>query len=264
MNKFQPKIATVRLDLADDACVDICCDAIQSGVIQVVTAAIPCGTASRARDLPNGPPPLRSLDHPYGLPSLAGLNKVRVEKANSIYANAGRILSFANSFDCIALAKNPDRAYTWILDEFLHLLKLGFVDTVFQHCKWTGNRPMRAKWTRIRVNKQVFLSLAGECTQAHEHLPWGRTAAGFDTAGEAAYPPEMCSEIVNICVKLLIDKGFKFFPKAHNLQLEDETDFKTQKGNCSKTASRKQAPALDAGVFGDKAHLSCRSHFLGG
>ena len=244
MNKFQPKISTVRLDLADDACVDICCDAIQSGVIQVVTAAIPCGTASRARHLPNGPPPLRSLDHPYGLPSLTGLNKIRVEKANKIYSNAGKILSFADSFECIALAENPDRAYTWILDEFLHLLELGFVDTVFQHCKWTKSRPMRAKWTRMRVNKRLFLSLAGECTQSHEHLPWGRTAAGFDTAGEAAYPPEMCDEIVKICVKLLVEKGFKFFPKAYNLQLEDETDFKRRRATAAKQPRGNKLPPL--------------------
>ena len=131
MNKFQPKVSTVRLDLADESCVDICCDAIQAGCIQVVTAAIPCGTASRARDLPNGPPPLRSLEYPYGLPSLSGVNRVRAEKANRIYANAARILAFAHGYDCISLAENPDRAYTWILTEFLHLLELGFVDTVF-------------------------------------------------------------------------------------------------------------------------------------
>jgi hypothetical protein len=106
MNKFNPKISTVQLDLADDSCVTICCDAIQAGIIQVVTAAIPCGTASRARERPNGPPPLRSEEYPYGLPALSGINKLRVEKANRIYVNACKILVFAHRFDCIALGEN--------------------------------------------------------------------------------------------------------------------------------------------------------------
>ena len=48
-NKFKPKVPTVKLNLAEDDSVGICMDLISSGSIQVVTAAIPCGTASRAR-----------------------------------------------------------------------------------------------------------------------------------------------------------------------------------------------------------------------
>ena len=237
-------MTTVRLDLADESSVDICCDAIQSGVVQVVTAAIPCGTASRARELPNGPPPLRSDEFPYGLPTLEGVSKLRVEKANRIYANAVRILVFANSFECIAFAENPDRAITWLLNELRYLLDVGFLDVVFQHCKWTVGRAMRPKWTKLRVNRRQFLTLAGECSQGHAHLSWGRTAAGFDTAAEAAYPPEMASEVVQICVTILVDKGYKFDPKAYVVELDKSQDLKRRRATAAKQPRGAKLPQL--------------------
>ena len=50
--------------------------------------APPCGTSSRARELPNGPPPLRSLEFPDGLPSLSGLDALRVSKIGHRFATA--------------------------------------------------------------------------------------------------------------------------------------------------------------------------------
>ena len=38
----------------------------------------PCGTATRAREKPGPPPPLRSDEHPYGLPGLEGDSLTRV------------------------------------------------------------------------------------------------------------------------------------------------------------------------------------------
>ena len=132
-NKFVPKIPVVKMNLADDDCVTICSELIQSGIVQVVTAAIPCGTASRAREIyiPGGPVPLRSQQFPYGLPDLVGVELMRVETASRIYANCSKILRVAHFYDCIALAENPDKSLVWILQEFLILLDLGFVDAVF-------------------------------------------------------------------------------------------------------------------------------------
>ena len=62
--------------------------------IVYVHIAMPCGTASKAREIPmpawklNGrpaPKPLRSLLHPAGLPTMDGVDKQRVLQANCLY-----------------------------------------------------------------------------------------------------------------------------------------------------------------------------------
>ena len=44
---------------------------LASGMIIAIHFGTPCTTFSMARKWDGGPPPLRSLDHPYGLPGLA-------------------------------------------------------------------------------------------------------------------------------------------------------------------------------------------------
>lgn len=226
-NKFQPKIPTVKLNLAEDDSVSICIDLILSGSIQVVTAAIPCGTASRAREIyiPGGPKPLRSDTEPYGLANLSGTDLLRVETANRIYSNASKILLFASEMGCICFAENPDRSLVWQLTEYKHLLELGWLDVRFQHCRWTPNRPMRPKWTRLRTNCKALLALQGDaegkCQLSHDHLQWGRSGDGtFDTAGEAEYNPEMCRQILDICIDELQKRGFVFNKETFDSTLE--------------------------------------------
>ena len=165
-NKLNPKLPIIKLDLAEDYSVDICIDQIHSGSIQIVTAAVPCGTASRARDIwiPGGPLPLRSEDEPYGLSSLEDVDLLRVEKANRIYLNCQKILVAAHLRGCICILENPDRSYLWLLAEIIFLLSIGFFDVRFQHCRWTPTRAMRAKWSRLRVNKKKLMILDGPCT----------------------------------------------------------------------------------------------------
>ena len=210
-NKFNPKVPVIKLNLANQDTVRICKDLISMGNVRVVTAAVPCGTASRAREIsiPRGPKPLRSEQFPYGLPSLSGTDLVRVNTANAIYFNAIDILKFAHAQECICILENPDRSYLFCLEETNHLLEIGFFDVRFQHCRWTPSKPMRAKWTRLRVNHDCLRVLDGPCSQQHEHLGWGRKDDGtFYSAGEAAYPAEMCEAIVSSIKSELVRQGF--------------------------------------------------------
>eukprot|EP00973_Karenia_brevis_P062803 8732582-Karenia_brevis.AAC.1 len=52
--------------------------AVRSNLIWAVHIATPCASFSRARDRRPGPPPLRSNEHPYGLPNLQ--SKKDIEK----------------------------------------------------------------------------------------------------------------------------------------------------------------------------------------
>ena len=78
---------------------------------------LPCGTSSRARDRPEpakfrsqgapSPKPLRSAEHPLGLPHLAGIDKAKVESANILYALAIEILVFLKGRSLILSIENP-------------------------------------------------------------------------------------------------------------------------------------------------------------
>ena len=181
-NKFQSKLPTIKLNLADECSVKICTDLIDSGKIQVVTAAVPCGTASRAREIyiPGGPVPLRSEEYPYGLPDLRECDHTRVVIANRIYANTYVIITYADSKGCLCFVENPDKSYLWLLDEYQLLLQWGWFDVRFQHCRWSPGRPMRPKWTRLRTNFKGLLALEGDsggkCVLQHQHLGWGISA----------------------------------------------------------------------------------------
>jgi len=60
-------------------------------LLEVIWAGIPCGTCSRAREIPitirgsPGPKPLRSAEFPRGLPNLAPWAQLKVSKVNHIY-----------------------------------------------------------------------------------------------------------------------------------------------------------------------------------
>ncbi len=80
-NKLGPTVPKVTLDLTKRESVKVTKQLIATGSIQVATAAVPCGTARRAREIfiPGGPRPLRSDFSPYGLPRPSGLDRVRVK-----------------------------------------------------------------------------------------------------------------------------------------------------------------------------------------
>ena len=89
-NRHTSRMPIIKVDLSDPAQVAVLLEPIEMGLVEVMTAAPPCGAASRARDIPmstsfHGPPPLRSSEFPWGLPSLTDAHKLRVELANVVY-----------------------------------------------------------------------------------------------------------------------------------------------------------------------------------
>ena len=55
-------------DLASDHLWEVLRQDLSKGHISALWFGTPCSTFSRAREIRPGPPPLRDLDHPYGLP----------------------------------------------------------------------------------------------------------------------------------------------------------------------------------------------------
>ena len=79
----------VRFDLLQPSNLDLIFSILSSKQVIFVWLAPPCGTASLARQVPlpghrPGPQPLRSWEHPDGLPSLNEWDQDRVQKANTL------------------------------------------------------------------------------------------------------------------------------------------------------------------------------------
>ncbi|CAE7304283.1 unnamed protein product [Symbiodinium sp. CCMP2592] len=144
----------------------------------VVWLAPPCGTGSRARDIPLpthlpadaslSAKPLRSAAHPEGLPDLAGTDARRVRSANQLYAFSSEILELCVHLGKVCVVENP--------------------------------RPL-----------VCYPHSDGQ----HAHKSWGvaRKAGrwNFQTSGTAAYPPAFCkaaaSDLIDICA------SFNAFPR---------------------------------------------------
>mgnify|MGYP001818784186 CR=1 FL=1 len=139
---------------------------------------VPCGTSSRARDRPiaaalraqgaPNPRPLRSAQHPLGLPGLHPKEKSRVESANELYMLCARVVHLCHAQGVSFAIENPARAWTW---EALDVIVQGYNDAAFlayfrglfkvdcAACELGGSRP---KTTRFFDQRQGAAA-AGLC-----------------------------------------------------------------------------------------------------
>ena len=74
-NSHRSYMPTVVLDLSVEAQADIVIQLLRAGLVVYLHAGLPCGTCSRAREMPMAgffvPKPLRSEEFPMGLPGLS-------------------------------------------------------------------------------------------------------------------------------------------------------------------------------------------------
>ena len=101
---------------------------IDAGHVEVIMAAVPCGTSSRALEIPikGGPTPMRSEEFPRGLPGLNAVQQLRVSKANDIYDNVAVIFDHMISIGGLCGVENPWRSWLWSFTYYRNLLERGF------------------------------------------------------------------------------------------------------------------------------------------
>ena len=205
----------------------------------------PCGTASRAREIPltkaqirdgcYAPKPLRDAQHVRGFPWLTGLELVKVEKANAIYDYC---LCYA--LKCLGLGlyfsiENPRGSWLWSLEGYVKLAGLLTVYAVdFQACCWGSSRP---KWTRFLTNMPELQGLAKQCpgeSSIHIHKPWGVERTGrkswkFATASEAEYPLILCNEVARMVSAAAHRCGHPGFDHLHQKSISEGPANKVQR-----------------------------------
>ena len=248
-NASKPEGPSILLDLTTPEGQQVVISAVKSGRVKYIHAAPPCGTASRSREIPipqhlksQGvvePVPLRSDLWPEGLPTLEGLDKLKTDLANSLYAFTGFVLDLAHSLGIRWSCENPWNSIFWLTKWIAPLALLPGVNaSKFPNCLHGGKRP---KWSKLLHWVPFFVELSGVCPgvgPTHVHLPWGlisnpgTSTLVFATASEAAYPELLCDRMAEKIVRQLKQDGVLLpeIPKVSQIPSSvGSTDFSADK-----------------------------------
>ena len=185
-------------------------------------AGFPCGSFSMVRNRPGGPPPVRSREFPYGLPT----NDVLQQKE----ADTGTVLAVRSSMLAskvldnhrkrkvgeVATLENPPGSEAgqdcpaWLLPEIVDFLKVYQAQNAFfNSCIYMQGRHRWLKPARWSGRLQDLEELAGKCAcpswVVHEIL-----RNKDKTSAAAEYPAALAERYANLVIKV-----FK-----QNLQLE--------------------------------------------
>ena len=192
----QVKAPVLRIDLSTMAGQTLLWRILKEPRVFAIHLGPPCGTSSRAREIKRkfgfSPRPLRSVQHPDGLPNLAPRDHARVETANSLYQLSGAVMAYATENGILCTLENPARSHMWsttFLNDQLKCVHDQLFKVFFHHCAFGSKRK---KHTQLLVNHVCFNYLGRVCDGSHEHLPWGVTPQGWATSLEVEYPLELC------------------------------------------------------------------------
>ena len=202
------KFAIHRLDLTQVADLQALLDIItlEAEHLELVHLAPPCGTSSAARNKPiphavsRGipvPKPLRSTAEPQGLSTLVGVDLLRVQQANALYAAVGDIVRHCVALRVRVSVENPANSLAWLCDGMDDLFRMSLgTECIFDHCSHGGSRDKTTLWW---CSDDTFLPLSIRCTKDHTHEPWQPVFRDghwrYPTAEEAAYPWLLCQRI---------------------------------------------------------------------
>ena len=214
------QIFIAQYDLTDPEALQSLIDLlhVEKDRIVAVHLAPACGTASRAREkkltslAKQGykiPGPLRSQTKPMGLDGLEGLDKVRTETANIVYAATAKLVKVCISLGILCSVENPENSLFCFFPDILEILSTENGHSVsFHNCMHGGIRNKLTKWW---ATDTTFEELRILCDGERTHAKWNPKPVGknlsFPTAAEAAYPLLLCKRIMAILLKYAIQRG---------------------------------------------------------
>ena len=175
----------------------------------------PCGTSSRAREVPVDPAsglppsrPLRSERFPDWLPDLYPTSAARVRSANELYAFTAVLIEAAQDIGSLWVVEQPLRSLAWHTSWLAPHVRKGVMNET-HFCAFGGQRLKR---TGLLSDRQLP-ALVRQCAGDHPHLPW-RGAEGSRTAEETAYPPSFCERVAAFCLAEAEARGFQPVPAS--------------------------------------------------
>lgn len=175
---------------------------MKSGMVTAGHLGTPCGSFSRARDRPGGPPQLRSDQQPLGLPNLRPADHAKVMIGNVLMRFTVRVLLLALTLQLAFTLENPARSRLWICPPMLALLRRRQVwQQQVEYCMFDTpwKKPTRFIATFMNLDRllpfRCLGSKRGLCLRTHQpHVPLaGQTADGrWLTSIAEPYPRQLC------------------------------------------------------------------------
>ena len=209
-HKPQKGTPIFQLDISKKADRKILEDILSMDCILYCHFAPPCGTASAARQIKPGPPPLRSIRFPMGFKHLKGINKQRVIAANFLYRWTKKMIVRLERAGAAWSVENPASSLMWLTDPFVELIDEipSLIAFSFHTCMFQAKRKKdTAIWTSIR---ELRNHLKRKCDSQHEHLAWGKSDKhdGFATADKCAYNERMCASWAQAISDFAVASGY--------------------------------------------------------
>ena len=214
VDKRRVKGPVAKVDLAQKDGQRTVLSWIEDGKVDAVMLAPPCGTSSRAREIPlpkrfrlrkgMQPVPLRSDRWPDGLPELRGVAKLKVEAANKLYRFSKKVIELCLEKGIPFICENPRRSLMWLTEPFSVLPETCRFQYI--HACMYGSR-RRKSMNFLAENLQT------QCDGQHTHLPWGMvdphdgSGLKFSTSLETEYPQQLCKQLAMAFLDNLQQKG---------------------------------------------------------
>ena len=187
--KRQTGVAMHVLDLTKDSDAYMLLDLVCNANIASGHLAPPCGTASRSRERPLPAElshikslPLRSDEHPLGLPGLQNLDAIRVAASNRLYALALLVVCFLHLRGSSVSIENPSNSHFWSIivffasqHEWMKQILEQLETNSFQACMYGSKRN---KWTSFKSTPSLYTAICKECDGMRQHESWRPRASG--------------------------------------------------------------------------------------
>ena len=157
----------------------------------------------------------------------------------------------------VLLLKTPWDSWFWEFPEIKAALK-DIPETVFSACNFGGKRPKKTKVVSNIKGVQEICEGKQECTNDHEHAPWGPAFnesgefVGFlNTSEEAQYPNLFCTDMATM-LSLLVDRmGLQKYRHLRFAKVEPET--------VKRRAAKERAADLKAASDKQARGKACRT-----
>ena len=176
-----------------------------SGLIGVAAAAPPCAAFSRARLRQGGPPPVRTVSHPTGIPQPSASQAKELETSALLHSRTRHLLHLVACRGGMIWLENPSSSLLWLDPEVIAWCRLTapFMATVAA-CQ--VGMPLHKSWSFCCNDASVsrIASLCPHPVGFHTAVSGKRAADGsFLTRKTAAYPAPLATSLAQLAVPWL-------------------------------------------------------------
>ncbi len=193
---------------------------IQAGWVRYVLAGFPCGSFSKARNIPGGPPALRDAANVAGFSDLRPADADKVHLGNLLLAFVCRLIRACRHARVPGIFENPWTSWAWAMPAMQRCLALpGVRHSRSDFCQWgmpwkkaTGLLTLYCDPLRIECK----CTGRGLCSRTRlPHIQLKGTCKGvFLTHLAEPYPRKLCRALVRMCVNAVLTLEAERLDKA--------------------------------------------------